>query len=277
VDTPVNGRDGWRSPVFGVRLAAAVAALLLAAALVIRFSVTLTSHSPTGQASLEQGGVWIDTDAGEAPLFPHVVLEPGDTAVACVGVMSGGLEPGPVDLRLGGYTGSQALAESLLVTVEEGRAEGGGGAGGCGGFVTDRVAASGSLAQLLRAHGEAGEPIRAGQGGASTLAYRVTATLPAGSGDEIQGHAVTDVDLHWVVTGAGRYDEVREQLLRFAGAMAEENLLPLLVMTILAVLFLGIQDRIDRRDPKLAAAPVTLEALLFEPVAPSAPPVPARR
>ena len=52
------------------------------------------------------------------------------------------------------------------------------------------------------------------------------------------------------------------QLVQFLGTVAGKTAFPAALL-VMVVIFLGVQDRIDRRDPKLALAPVQSEALAF--------------
>ena len=245
-------RGAW-----AVRVAAVVAALIVASGLVVRLSVALVSGSPQAQAALTGGGgeLTIDTDAGSSPVFDEVTLTPGQTVSSCVRVAtrSSG-DVAPIRLRLEG-SGSTTLADHLLVDVATGVDD------------TDCVAGvaiwSGTRAAQLDGDGLWADAPTAGF---DDRWYRIDVVLDPEATDDVQSLAVEDLALRWdtELVETATLSLPRRSTL-FATGVAERSIIPLLWLLALSVGFVGIQSRIDRHDPKLAAAPVDVAELEFDP------------
>ena len=261
-----RGTGNRAGGVVGMSVMTVLAALLLAGGLVVRMSAPLASNAPSVRQRLIANGVLEMHSNTDTPLFDGVALNPGDPVRACARLLTDSPDdPAPILLSMKGYRGSDALAESARMTVEYGL--NGSNADGCEAFRSEAVVATGSIAQLERDHGSAGSPMvtsdpRAGQ---SDVWFRVTVELPASAGPEVQGESIRDLGMRWSTSVAAPSD------LGFAGqaalvlaAVSERSVIPLMLMLVLATLFLGVQDRIDRRDPKLALAPVVRGELTFE-------------
>jgi hypothetical protein len=124
-----------------------------------------------------------------------------------------------------------------------GGADGGGGGGSGGG---------GSGSEDGRRTGDS--RIRgAGPGIARTIG------IPAGSpGEATTQHATTDLP-------GGRADDARTGgIVRALGETAVRVAIPLLLLLGLIVTFTAVQDRLDRRDPKLKLAPLGPDIVRFE-------------
>ncbi len=251
---PLPRRDRRALQVVG-----AIAALLLVGGLVVRGSVGLTrppgerivtvdpatGQVTSGAVELVQGSV--------RPLFPDVHLAPGRPVAACVELTHRGAVPlETVALRLDGLEGSSALLEHLRVHVERGPA---GAAPDCNGFEATTTIVAGPLLELTTPPDPAGWPSWQPHGD-ERASYRVTVLLPADApAADLQG-ARAGVDFLWAATAATGVDDLGERVTLLAVSFARDALLPLLLLGVLAVLFLGVQDRIDRQDPKLALASV---------------------
>jgi hypothetical protein len=255
-------RRAFRRGSLSVRFTAMVAALLLTSGIVIRLSAAMSSLSP--QARQELAGtseLILRDDAAGVPMFSQVVLQPGEPVVRCIGVsVLAASTPAPVRLGLSGATGDPALTSATRLTVERGHAEPG---AGCDGFVARETVATGTLADL---NGAAAAPVWSPAAGEARAVYRITAELTDAS-DELQGLAVGGLTFTWDSgVGVAARGELLQKALLLAASVAQNAILPLLLMLTFAILFLGVQDRIDRHDPKLAMTPPPGEPLTFEPV-----------
>ncbi len=254
----------------GLRVAAGLAALLLVGGLVLRGSMGLTRAQPerivrtdpvTGAIETD-GRIGLATDASR-PLFDHVSLAPGDTVQACVRVdYRGDVDPDAVVLHLAGLGGSRPLADRLDVAVERGAIATP--ATGCDGFVAEELVATGPLGSLADHARDAATGWRGWDptpGEASTW-YRVAVTLDDHTETSLQG-ARAETGFVWSAVAPPASSGLLHRVVVVLGAVARDTFLPMLLLLAVTMLFLGIQDRIDRRDPKLALAPVTTEPLEF--------------
>lgn len=267
----------------GLRIAAGLAALLLVGGLILRGSMGLSRQEPerivrtdpvTGAIETD-GDIALTADA-DRPLFDDVHLAPGETVQACVRVdYRGDVDPDAIVLNLAGISGSRDLADRLQVAVQRGGIADP--AAGCGGFVAREVVATGPLTALAdhardTATGWRGWDPTSGE--ASTW-YRVAVTLDEELAPDLQG-ARTGTGFVWSAVASPTSTSVAHKVAVLVGTVVRDAFLPMLLLLAVTILFLGIQDRIDRRDPKLALAPVTTEPLDF--AAPSAlPTTPVRR
>ncbi len=237
----------------------AVAALLLVAGLVMRGTVGLTTppgerivtvDTATGQVT--SGGVEL-SPGRVRPMFPDVHLEPGVAQSSCIEIRhEGDVQLDTVALRLDAAEGSSLLLDRLVLRVERGAP---GVGDDCAGFVPSVEIADGRLLDLTAPPTAAGwaswQP-----SGDEAASYRFTVLLPEEDVvDALQG-ARARVDFLWVATAQPVGGLLAPRLTLLALSFARDALLPLLLLSVAAVLFLGIQDRIDRRDPKLALAAV---------------------
>lgn len=249
-----------------LHLVGAVAALLLVAGLVTRGTVGLTR--PPGErivtvdaqtGAVTSGGVELDALQAQ-PLFPDVHLVPGEPVAACIEIARSGQVPlETVALRFDAAEGSSLLLDRLHLRVERGPA---GVGADCAGFEPVAEIVDGRLLDLTE------PPTRSGWSswrpvGEESVSYRFSVVLPAEDlVAELQGTRAR-VDFLWVATAEPTGDALSPRLAMLALAFARDALLPLLALGVLAVLFLGVQDRIDRRDPKLALAAVHEEPREF--------------
>jgi hypothetical protein len=248
--------------VLGLRIAACVAGLLLAAGLIVRVSVALSPGSPEagGAIGAPADAVALSTDVTGRPLFDGVELAPDRPVEACIAVRTHATrDVGPLGLFMTGFSGSAAMADALLVVVEEGPP-----AGDCAGFAPERVVVEGHLGAVLGAHGDGARAARPADGTTAAVRwYRIRITLPADAPAEARGGRIDRLDLAWTTLPIDEEPGDRERQLAFAMGVAQRTVLPLLLMLVLSVLFLGVQDRVDRREPKLADAPDEDELLPF--------------
>lgn len=249
-------------------LVGAVAGLLLVGGLVTRGSIVL-SRSPDQRivavdpatGAVTSGGVVLAAERVR-PLFPDVHLVPGVGHSACVDVAHVGEVPlDTVAVRIGEVEGATRLLQQLHLEIERGAP---GVADDCAGFVPLAQVTAGTVPDLLEAPAAAGwaswQPV-----GTERSSYRFTVTLldtPAAA--SLQGTRA-GVDFLWTATATAVGDGFGEKLALVALGVARDVVPPLLVLLVLAVLFLGVQDRIDRLDPKLAAAAVHEEPNTFRP------------
>lgn len=242
-----------------LQVVGAIAALLLVAGLVIRGTIGLTRppgerivtvDAVTGQVT--SGGVELQPGRVQ-PLFPDVHLEPGVPRSACIDIRHRGDVPlDTVALRLDAAEGSSLLLDRLVLRVERGSP---GAASDCDGFRPVADVAEGRLLELAEPPTPAGwSSWRPGTD--ERTSYRFTVLLPEdGDLDLLQGTQAS-VDFLWVATASATGESLLPRVVLLGLAVARDALLPFLLLVVVAVLFLGIQDRIDRRDPKLALAAV---------------------
>lgn len=263
------GRSRW-TRLIGVQVMTALAALVLAGGLVVRMSAPLGSSSPSARQALGANGVLELHADRDTPLFDEVSLLPGHPVAACARLRTDAPDtPGPIQLSLKGYEGSHALAAATIMTVEHGLVEDD--TAGCPSFRPDTTVASGTIADLQRLHGLDGTPIAGGDAaaGQSEDWFRVTVELPRTAPSAVQGHSIGDLGIRWSTTMASPAERsLRERASLVMAAVTEHSVIPLMLVVVLALLFLGVQDRFDRQDPKLALAPIVRGAMVFEPPRP---------
>jgi hypothetical protein len=153
------------------------------------------------------------------------------------------------DIAGGGADQASGTVNHVVDTVEQtlggtgpgpdpGPGGGGPGGGGSGNGST------GSSAP----HGGSGARGAAGRGGLST------GTLPTAG--PVAGPNLPTVG---AISNRSLFGRVGDQAIRLARGLAFPAILAIIV-----VLFMAVQDRIDRRDPKLALAPLAPDVLRFE-------------
>lgn len=187
------------------RIAApAVLSLALVSTLVVRTSAAaFTADTSNDQNAFRSGEVALDNSASGA-LFDVRHLVPGAVETRCVTVTYGGGLPAdrltPVKVR-GTMSGpTNPLANALRVTVEEGT--GSTANGSCSNFqaVGAPIVPDVPLSTFVTTTPGVGtwQP----DGAASTRAYRVRVSLPAGTGNEAQNRTLDGVSLVWEIASA---------------------------------------------------------------------------
>lgn len=246
------------TPLLAMRIAAMLAALLLTAGLVTRFTVLLTSYSPDVRDRVAPDGALTLSLDRDDPLHQEVGWTPGASRTVCTVVRTGGdADPESIGLHLAGGVGDPALLAATRLLVESGSGPATPAApGSCEGFRRTATVLDTSLADALARHGSAADATHTPDPGSGVTAtwIRSTAWLPIGTTDVAQGSRVEDVDLVLTVLAEPRRAPWLETSLLVLGAFAQDSLLPLLVALAACVLFLGVQGRIDRREVKLIGA-----------------------
>jgi hypothetical protein len=249
-----------------LQVVGALAALLFVGALVLRASVGL--HVDVDGDRI----IGVDPETGEVlggavqlipsanqPLFDDVRLLPGEQASACLRIEHRGeVRLDAVRLQLADIAGPEALLRALRLEV----ARSDGTERRCEDLEVDEVI-EGPLRELTdptdRSTWSNWVP---GDGESAT--FRFTISLAEGVADALQGATATS-DFQWTATARPTGGSLAERLVMLLMAVARDALLPILLLVVLGVLFLGIQDRIDRQDPKLALAAVVEEPEPFQP------------
>ena len=240
----------------------------------------LPTDSPVQiQIRSPHGAPVLVNDAG-APMFMELNMRPGGSATNCVTVSNTG--PQRADVRFYATSGDQGLAKYVTFVVEAGS---GGSFRNCGAFNGTTIF-RGPLAEMASEHTNfttgIGTPAAILVGYSTT--FRFTATLTGtppqgaratasflwearaasptpselvGQGNPLAGASAGDgVGL---VAPSGRAGEggrsISQLVIHIVGEVAKRGWIWLLLLIAVA-LFLFIQDRIDRRDPKLAHARV---------------------
>ena len=136
----------------------------------------------------------------------------------------------------------------------------------CDGFVPDETVAAGPYSDVMDAMDQGFAWIPAvGQEipGGHAVTYRIRAQLLPETPNEIQG-ARANFDLVWATqfdpTGQNLLERARALIVRFS----EDSIVPMLGIIALAILFLGIQDRLDVATPRLSKAALFDEFVEFE-------------
>ena len=250
-----------------IQLSALLAALLLSGGLVLRISSTLSPVAPeTRTDTAAERAIELRDGAGGVTLFEDVALAPGESAERCVTVRATGTRvPDGVQLTASSRI-DPALAPWLQVDVTRGPALGDGRS--CDGFRSQHPLVSGQAEPVLASLDRgvvwtpvASERIPAFPGHATS--YRVVATLLPDAPDAIQG---TDLsfDLEWSTTfdrtGTGLLDRGLALVVRFT----EDSMIPMLAILALAILFLGMQDRLDTATPRLSQAALFDDLVEFD-------------
>ena len=157
-----------------------------------------------------------------------------------------------------------ALAPWVRLDVARGPALGNGRQ--CDGFVATEAVVAGTYTDVMTSLDQGfawvpavGEEIPGGH----AVTYRIRAELLPDTPNEIQG-ARANFDLVW----ATQFDPTGQNLLERALAVivrfSEDSIVPMLVIVALAILFLGIQDRLDVATPRLSKAALFDEFVEFE-------------
>lgn len=259
--------SGHRVRNIGLRVVVALAGLVLVTGMVVRLSVPLSSRSSGARAALgDVAEVEVHADR-TAPLFDRAVLVPGRPSSSCLTVRTEGIgDPDPLTVEIESAAAGPALASATWVTVEHGRSTA---AEGCDGFTPVGVVAADTLAALLADHGgPGGAPLPSvdPRPGIAETTFRITLLLDVDAPPSVAGAAVEGLDLRWRTAVAEPSEEpLATQALLVLGGVAEHSVVPLMALLSIGLVFLGVQDRIDRRDPKLAAAPVVRGHIEFPP------------
>lgn len=247
-----------------IQLSAMLAALLLSAGLVLRISATLSPVAPeTRNDTAARQAIQVRDGANGVTLFEGVALAPGQPEERCVTVRATGTRTPEHVLMEATSRIDPALAPWLHLDVARGPALGDGRA--CDGFRAEQAVLNGNADEVLLALGDGvrweprpAEAIPGGHG----VSYRLRATLLADAPNDIQG-TTSEFDLRWATTfdpaGAGLLGRTLALALRFT----EDSMIPMLAILALAILYLGIQDRLDTATPRLAQAALFDEVVEF--------------
>ena len=184
------------------RVAVVMLALVAASLLVLNSSRAAFSDTAdsTGN-SLAAGTVdLVDDDVGMA-MFTVPNMAPGDSVTKCITVTYSGSIANPAAVRVysGNYTDSAALADFLILTIEEGT---GGSFVDCSGFILENTIESGStLATFDTTHTDYASGARVWDPSSTpeSKTYRVTFELDLATPDSEEGASVTALAITWEV------------------------------------------------------------------------------
>lgn len=252
-----------RRPLLGPVAAALAAATVLASAWVLRLSGTLVERSEAAQVAITGSTTTelvVEDDAGDVPLLDRVVLDPGEPLVRCINVRTRTLaDPDPLVLHLDAPT--SPLADFIDVELAGGADRG----EECG-EQEPLLVTSGSLSRMLDRLDTDGPgwALVDPPAGATTWWYRVELVLTDALPAELIGTSVEDLTLRWSTAAAERRDSpLSERAEVFVVGVTENAAGPLVLLLVGALMFLGVHDRIDADDPKLALAPVDRRTASF--------------
>lgn len=254
-----------RVPSIGpVQLAAMLAGLLLATGMVLRISTTLSPIAPETRTDIAaERAIQLRDGALQVTLFPDVALAPGESASRCITVSATGTRV-PEEVRMvAASVLDERLGEWLRLDISRGPQIGNGRF--CNGFVPTELVLSGTAAELVPVL-DAGVPWVPAAGeeipGGHATTYQLIATLLEDAPDSVQGASLA-FDLAW----ESEFDAVARGALAQSFALAvrftEDSMIPMLAILSLAILFLGIQDRLDTSTPRLARAALFEETVEF--------------
>lgn len=239
------------SRVSSLRVAAAIAGLVLSLGLVVRLSVALSPLSPeTRSEDAASRAIVLRDDADGRALFDDVDLAPGEQARRCVQLFSDGTRrPSEVVLDVTSRI-DPGVTDDLTAVVERGD-------GDCADLGRTVLVARGPAADVLAGLDEmpaAWVPLdeEAGPNGWSTT-YRFTIALDGAAADEVQGAGIA-FGLQWSTAFRAAGDGPVDTALALLVRTTEDTVIPILLILSLAVLFLGLQERLDRNASKLAHA-----------------------
>lgn len=248
-----------------IQVSAALAALVLSAGLVLRISTTLTAVSPeTRSDTAARAAIQVRDGLGGVAMFEGVDLAPGTWAERCITVLAtGSRTPDEVVMEATSAV-DPALAPWVRLDVARGPALGNGRE--CDGFVTTETVAAGPYLDVMDSMDQgfawvpaAGEEIPGGH----AVTYRIRAELLPETPNQIQG-ARANFDLVWATQFDPTGQTLLERALAFIVRFSEDSMVPMLVIVALAILFLGIQDRLDVATPRLSKAALFDEFVEFE-------------
>lgn len=253
--------------VGAIQLSAMLAALLLSAGLVLRISATLTPVAPeTRSDTAAVKAIQLRDGANGVTLFDGVGLAPGTSAQRCITVRATGTRT-PDEVRmLATSTIDPLLAPWLQLELHEGPALGDGRR--CDGFVPDDLLVGGRAAEFASVLGEGlpWEPLPNQEvPGGHGVGYRFTATLDPATPNEVQGTSMA-FDLVWTTSFDAAGTSVLDRGLALAIRFTEDSMLPMLGILALAILYLGIQDRLDTATPRLSQAALFEDVVEFQDV-----------
>lgn len=247
-----------------IQLSAMLAALLLSAGLVLRISATLIPVAPETRTDTAAGrAIEVRDSAAGVVLFENLPLAPGETATRCITVRATGTRV-PDAVRMTAVSEvDPMLVQWLDLDVSRGRALDQ--TRTCEGFSEREVLVRGGAATTMATLADGLPWVPAPEeevpGGHGT-SYRIAATLDPDAPNEIQG-ARMRFDLHWGTSferaGSGLFDQGLALAVRFT----EDSMIPMLAVLALAILFLGIQDRLDTATPRLNKAALFDEVIEF--------------
>lgn len=216
------------------------------------------------------------------PLFIETNMAPGDTSTRCVSVTNVGVQL--ADVRMFGVVTDHGLADHLGFIVEASNDP----SIGCDAFAGKEIF-RGSLARLADRHGDYGTGITLSQRvyPQESVSFRMTQWLEGTSPQGVTAQA----RFGWEARGAGAPSPLRagRDPLSYQ-ARSPGNIAPdpgdghgvarmildaaitiakrgwsWVILLLLVIAFLVVQDRIDRRDPRLAGARVHPEPDLYFP------------
>lgn len=248
-------------------LTALLAGLVLASAWVVRLSTGLEPDSGVAARAVtgdEDATVSLVDAAGGVPLFDDVVLAPGDSVTRCLEVEAAAVgDPSPVVLHLDAPGADPLLAQHLFVDVSGGATVRGRAACTAGAADASRQETLAVLLEELAPGGEGwsvGDP----EPGLSGWWYRFDVTFDEAAPQAALGAAIEDLSIRLstdVVPPRLRLLEERTRL--FVAGVQEDAAVPLVLLAVTTLLFLGIHRHIDALDPKLALAPVDRSMVPF--------------
>lgn len=248
-----------------VQLSAVLAALVLSIGMVVRISTTLTAVSPeTRSDTAASAAIQIRDGLNGVAMFDGVDLAPGATAERCITIRATGSRT-PEQIRMEAASSIDPAFEPWLrVQVDRGPPLGQG--RDCDGFASDETLAAGPYRDVMHEL-DAGldwAPATSPEiPGGHAASFRVRVTLLEDTPNEIQG-ARTTFDLVWASDFDQAGQSFLDRLLALVVRFTEDSFLPMLAIVALAILFLGIQDRLDVATPRLSKAALFEEIVPFE-------------
>jgi hypothetical protein len=258
-----------------LRAGVAAGALVLGTFLMVTQAMAAPGGSAPTRPSAAPARLELFDDDEDSGMFDLAEMSPGRAASNCIAVSSGG-PGGDTDVRLSGISTGTGLDWDLDMTVEEGI---GGTFNDCTGF-RGRELYRGSLAAFTSAHRD----FRSGLAAFSPLDVSETKTFrfsivlhddPAAQGRSARATFTWEAEgpgaaaspgvprtpqLPFTPSAGGSFTgrpagSALDRLGAVAVLTVRKVAFPFLLLLVV-VAFLMIQDRIDRRDPKLALAPV---------------------
>lgn len=228
---------------WAVALVVVGVALLLASALVMRLSATLSS--PVAGPAPAQADVRLETSrTTDNPVFDEShVFEPGQSIQSCLAVSADtdGVNRGvTLQLDRGADRPASALADRVQITIERGRGTfaTGDDDGSCRGFVAEQLVASDTLAGVLATDTM---PVWRPPSGDATTHFRFTARLSGATENVLQAQRVDDVALTFVATADDSAPVWVDSASVLLNSLARRSSLPVVVLVGVALFFSAVQ------------------------------------
>lgn len=251
-----------RLRIGSIQVAAMLAALLLSAGLVMRISATLSPVAPeTRTGTAAERAIEVRNDLAGQTMFEGVALAPGESVRRCITVSATGTRVPERVIMQTTDSLDAGLGPWLHMDVVRGTGTG----LDCAAFEPDSVVLSGPAIGVVQAL-DRGMPwtpaVSEVVPGGHATTYAFVAKLAPDAPNEVMGRRLA-FDLAWSTYFEATGGSVFERTFALAVRFTQDSMIPMLFILSIAIMFLGIQNRLDGATPELTHAALSDDVITF--------------